>query len=106
MEKCDTSNGWNATKRFIIESINDHESDIEGLHTNGTHNAINGVWELSDSLKLLIDEDDFGQIKLYNGSNQVQIKKCDVCVIVADKESGELIKKSEFTLSKGVFTKS
>ena len=75
------------------------------MYTEGSRNKINGVWELSSQVKLSVNEEDLLQNKLYNGSTEIPIKECDVCVIVTDKENGNFIRKNEFTLSDGILVK-
>ena len=105
LEKANQSNDWAATLNYIIHEINDKQSDAKGLYTEGSRNKINGVWELSSQVKLSVNEEDLLQNKLYNGSTEIPIKECDVCVIVTDKENGNFIRKNEFTLSDGILVK-
>lgn len=105
LEKCNETNDWAATMRFMLQPVNDTQSGVPGLYTDSSRNRINGAWELSDLVKLIVDEEDLQKTKLYNGSKQVKINKCNACIIVVDKETGKLIKKSEFALSGGVLMK-
>ena len=90
----DSALGMEGLSAFDIE-----ESDVSGLFTNIARNPVNGIWELSDRVKLSIEDDNIGQCILYDGTETVEIGECDLCIVAVSKINGKLINKTEFILS-------
>ena len=88
-----------------FDSLVNNLSDNKGLFTTAGKNRINDVWELSDHIKLDYNGNHPEESLFYVDSSNMEIKKCDICVIVVDKENGELINKSEFILYDGTYSK-
>jgi len=89
----------------LLNTFAEAETKVRGLYTGARRNGINGAWELSDRVKIVTDQDDTGAALLYNGSGKVSIGDCDFCLVVIDRQSGEMIEKSEFKLEEDIYEK-
>lgn len=85
-------------KGAAIEALLNEKTNIDGLYTDARWNNLNGVWELSDRVKLRVRVKDgvINNVLLYNGSLSTKINDCKFAVIVVDRETGRLLNKAEF----------
>ena len=99
LKKAGDQNTWPAILDETLSVINDKETFVPGLYTDGRYNATAGVWQLTADLTLKISPEDPKQLTLYSGSKETAIEQpCDVYVMVTDKKDGRLVRQDRFSL--------
>ena len=96
LENTNQSNDRGVALQEMLGQLNVVKTSVPGLYTNGIQSRVNGSWELSKDVRLVIDEENPAQFTLYNNTEPVKTKEGDIFIVVTDKENGELIAANSF----------